>query len=174
MDGRMTVCNMSIEAGARAGMIAPDEAAFAYLEGRDFAPKGADWDAADAAVEALSRTGAPLPALSALRADALFGRQQEAYLAESAPASELSLLALEPPVYPNRALVRGIEGWVDLEFVVDRQGRVRNAVVTGAEPAGEFEASALAAAEAYVFEPFELDGRSYERRVGLRMRFALQ
>jgi len=45
MDGRMTVCNMSIEAGARAGMIAPDEAAFAYLEGRDFAPKGADWDA---------------------------------------------------------------------------------------------------------------------------------
>jgi 3-isopropylmalate/(R)-2-methylmalate dehydratase large subunit len=46
MDGRMTVCNMSIEAGARAGMIAPDEAAFAYLEGRDFAPKGADWDAA--------------------------------------------------------------------------------------------------------------------------------
>jgi 3-isopropylmalate/(R)-2-methylmalate dehydratase large subunit len=46
MDGRMTVCNMSIEAGARAGMIAPDEATFAYLEGRDFAPKGADWDAA--------------------------------------------------------------------------------------------------------------------------------
>ena len=46
MEGRMTVCNMSIEAGARAGMIAPDETAFAYLEGRDFAPKGADWNAA--------------------------------------------------------------------------------------------------------------------------------
>ncbi|UCH29271.1 MAG: 3-isopropylmalate dehydratase large subunit [Myxococcales bacterium] len=46
MDGRMTVCNMSIEAGARAGMIAPDETTFAYLEGRDYAPKGADWDAA--------------------------------------------------------------------------------------------------------------------------------
>ena len=46
MDGRMTVCNMSIEAGARAGMIAPDEATFAYLKGREFAPKGADWDAA--------------------------------------------------------------------------------------------------------------------------------
>ncbi|MBC7171062.1 MAG: 3-isopropylmalate dehydratase large subunit, partial [Polyangiaceae bacterium] len=46
MDGRMTVCNMSIEAGARAGMIAPDEKTFAYLEGRDFAPKGAEWDAA--------------------------------------------------------------------------------------------------------------------------------
>ena len=46
MDGRMTVCNMSIEAGARAGMIAPDETTFAYLEGRDYVPKGADWDAA--------------------------------------------------------------------------------------------------------------------------------
>lgn len=46
MDGRMTVCNMSIEAGARAGMIAPDDTTFAYLEGRDRVPKGADWDAA--------------------------------------------------------------------------------------------------------------------------------
>ena len=46
MEARMTICNMSIEAGARAGMIAPDERTFAYLEGRDHAPKGADWDAA--------------------------------------------------------------------------------------------------------------------------------
>ncbi len=46
MEGRMTLCNMSIEAGARAGMVAPDETTFAYLEGRDRAPKGAQWDAA--------------------------------------------------------------------------------------------------------------------------------
>jgi 3-isopropylmalate/(R)-2-methylmalate dehydratase large subunit len=46
MEGRMTVCNMSIEAGARAGMIAPDETTFAYLEGRPHAPKGEEWDAA--------------------------------------------------------------------------------------------------------------------------------
>ncbi|MEY4311717.1 MAG: hypothetical protein RLZZ571_487 [Actinomycetota bacterium] len=46
MEARMTICNMSIEAGARAGMIAPDETTFAYLEGRERAPKGADWDAA--------------------------------------------------------------------------------------------------------------------------------
>jgi 3-isopropylmalate/(R)-2-methylmalate dehydratase large subunit len=49
MEGRMTVCNMSIEAGARAGMIAPDETTFAYLKGRPHAPQGADWDAAVAA-----------------------------------------------------------------------------------------------------------------------------
>ncbi|GAA1977017.1 3-isopropylmalate dehydratase large subunit [Catenulispora subtropica] len=46
MEGRMTICNMSIEAGARAGMIAPDETTFAYLKGRAHAPSGADWDAA--------------------------------------------------------------------------------------------------------------------------------
>ena len=44
MEGRMTVCNMSIEAGARAGMIAPDAKTIAYLKGREFVPKGTDWD----------------------------------------------------------------------------------------------------------------------------------
>ena len=48
MEGRMTVCNMSIEAGARAGMIAPDDVTYAYLEGRRFAPRGRAWrDALD-------------------------------------------------------------------------------------------------------------------------------
>jgi 3-isopropylmalate/(R)-2-methylmalate dehydratase large subunit len=46
MEGRMTICNMSIEAGARAGMIAPDETTFAYLKGRRFSPQGAAWDEA--------------------------------------------------------------------------------------------------------------------------------
>ena len=46
MEGRMTVCNMSIEAGAKAGLIAPDDTTFAYLEGRAHAPDGDDWDAA--------------------------------------------------------------------------------------------------------------------------------
>jgi 3-isopropylmalate/(R)-2-methylmalate dehydratase large subunit len=46
IEERMTVCNMSIEGGARAGMIAPDDVTFEYMAGRPFAPKGADWDAA--------------------------------------------------------------------------------------------------------------------------------
>ncbi|PHX60189.1 MAG: 3-isopropylmalate dehydratase large subunit [Actinobacteria bacterium] len=46
MEGRMTVCNMSIEGGARAGMIAPDDTTFTYLEGRKFAPQGAEWERA--------------------------------------------------------------------------------------------------------------------------------
>ena len=46
MEGRMTVCNMSIEAGARAGLVAPDDTTFSYLEGRPHAPKGSQWEAA--------------------------------------------------------------------------------------------------------------------------------
>ena len=46
MEGRMTICNMSIEAGARAGMVAPDQVTYDYLQGRAHAPRGADWDAA--------------------------------------------------------------------------------------------------------------------------------
>jgi 3-isopropylmalate/(R)-2-methylmalate dehydratase large subunit len=53
MEGRMTVCNMSIEGGARAGLIAPDETTFAYLKDKPYAPTGADWDAAVAAWRAL-------------------------------------------------------------------------------------------------------------------------
>ena len=53
MEQRMTVCNMTIEAGARAGLIAPDDVTFAYLQGRPMAPKGAAWEAAVAAWRAL-------------------------------------------------------------------------------------------------------------------------
>lgn len=54
MEGRMTVCNMSIEAGARAGLVAPDEKTFAYLKGRPYAPAGAEWDEAMAAWKAVA------------------------------------------------------------------------------------------------------------------------
>ena len=53
MEGRMTICNMSIEAGARAGMVAPDQTTFDYVEGREHAPKGAQWDEAVAYWETL-------------------------------------------------------------------------------------------------------------------------
>jgi len=46
MEERMTICNMSIEGGARAGLVAPDDTTYQYIHGREFAPKGADWDAA--------------------------------------------------------------------------------------------------------------------------------
>ncbi len=54
MEERMTICNMSIEAGARAGMVAPDEKTFEYVKGREFAPKGEDWERAVEAWKKLS------------------------------------------------------------------------------------------------------------------------
>ncbi len=70
MEGRMTVCNMSIEAGARAGMIAPDETTFAYVKGRPYAPQGAEWDAAVAYWRTLpTDRGATFDTLVELHAD---------------------------------------------------------------------------------------------------------
>ncbi|MCG3142680.1 MAG: 3-isopropylmalate dehydratase large subunit [Anaerolineae bacterium] len=72
MEGRMTICNMSIEGGARAGMIAPDEETFNYVAGREFSPKGADWDAAVARWKQLpTDEGAQYDALVELDANAL-------------------------------------------------------------------------------------------------------
>ncbi len=74
MEGRLTICNMSIEAGARAGMIAPDDTTFAYLESRPAAPKGAEWE------RALDRWRA-LPS----DPDAAFDRDVEIDVADLAP-----------------------------------------------------------------------------------------
>jgi 3-isopropylmalate/(R)-2-methylmalate dehydratase large subunit len=70
MEGRMTVCNMSIEAGARAGLIAPDETTFTYLQGRPHAPKGAAWERALDAWRALpTDDGASFDTTVTLRAE---------------------------------------------------------------------------------------------------------
>ena len=74
IEGRLTICNMSIEAGARAGMVAPDDTTFAYLDGRPYAPKGAEWD------KALAHWGS-LPS----DADAQFDREIRLDAAEIAP-----------------------------------------------------------------------------------------
>ncbi len=72
MEERMTVCNMSIEGGSRAGMIAPDDTTFEYLAGREFSPKGAEWDKAVANWRSLpSDEGATYDAIFELDADTL-------------------------------------------------------------------------------------------------------
>ncbi len=72
IEGRLTLCNMTIEAGARAGMVAPDDKTFAYLNGRPYAPTGADWDAAQAFWRSLpSDEGAPFDTEVAIDAAAV-------------------------------------------------------------------------------------------------------
>jgi TonB family protein len=101
-------------------------------------------------------------------------RQQASYLAEVAPASELRLVSAPPVAYPEEARANEIEGWVDVEFVVDKAGQTRDGKVIEASRSGTFNAAALAAVAGYRYAPFERDGRLYDRRVRLRIRFALQ
>ena len=133
-----------------------------------------DWTAAEAGITALGATGHGASLLGPLTRELGVARLQREYLARAAPASELNLASYAAPVYPPEALRRQIEGWVDVEFVVDRGGQPRDLVVVQASPTGRFEEAALAAVSKYRYEPFVRDGETYERRVRLRLRFNLQ
>ncbi len=132
-----------------------------------------DWTAAEATLKSLEQAPRSAAPAATLREQVETGRLQEQYLATAVPASELDLVEAPPVTYPPEALRRSIEGWVDLEFVVDRTGRPKGATVIAAEPTGRFEEAALTAVATYRYAPFERAGHVYDRRVRLRLRFAL-
>jgi TonB family protein len=134
----------------------------------------ADWPTAESGIAALVTTGHAPALASSLARDMTTARTQEEYLATPAPASELTRLSFVTAVYPADAQLRQIEGWVELEYVVDRAGLPRELRVREATPPGRFEQSALAAVAKYRYEPFTRDGQVYERRVYLRLRFSLK
>jgi TonB family protein len=133
-----------------------------------------DWDGVERALALLQRAPQGERAAAPLHAELDYRRLQQQYLATAAPASELTLVERAPVVYPQDALQREIEGWVDVEFTVDTAGRTRDLTVVGADPRGRFDEAALAAIRGYRFQPFERDGRLFERRVRLRTRFTLR
>lgn len=135
---------------------------------------GGEWAAADVQLAELARVPGGAAVADPLRAELAARRLQQTYLATASPASELVLRSSVPVVYPETALIRGVEGWVDLEFVVDRNGQPQNPVVVDASLPGRFDDAALAAVVQYRYVPFELDGRIYERRLRLRIRFRVQ
>lgn len=132
-----------------------------------------DWAQATAQLVRLAEAPGGGAAGGPLAAEITAGQLQQTYLATASPASELELRSAAPVVYPSQALQRGLEGWVDIEFVVDRNGQPKNLAVVQAAPPGRFDAAALAAVEQYRYAPFERDGRVYERRVRLRVRFQM-
>ena len=117
MDERMTVCNMSIEAGARAGMIAPDDTTFEYIAGRERAPKGADWDAAVARWRQLSTDdGAAFDQTISLDGNALepmitYGTNPGMGVGITAPVPQPSALADAQ----ERAALEKALGYMDLQ-----------------------------------------------------------
>lgn len=134
----------------------------------------ADWRGAETWLAGLERIEAEPGRVGALARDLTAARNQAAFLAKVSPASELQLIEFRAPAYPEPALRNSIEGWVELEFIVDRDGLPRDVIVTDSQPAGRFDQAALDAVSRYRYAPFALDGIVYERRVGLRIRFALK
>jgi TonB family protein len=132
------------------------------------------WDDASRWIEAMQAADPANPAVANLSRDARIARTQAAYLETPVAASDLELLSGDAPEYPENALRNNIEGWVEIEFIVDREGQPRDIAVLGAEPPGRFEEAALAAAATYRFTPFLQDGVVYERRTTVRIRFALE
>jgi len=118
MESRMTICNMSIEAGARAGMVAPDDTTFAYLEGRPAAPTGAEWEAALDRWRGLASDG-----------DAAFDRDVEIDVRELAPQVTWGT---------NPGMVTSVEGSVpdpaDLDDPDEREAVGRALVYMALEP----------------------------------------
>ena len=133
-----------------------------------------DWAAAEAAIAAVERANRDPEMAASLRRGLLVGRTQERYLATAAPGSELANVSYTLPEYPAEARQRDIEGWVDVEFVVDTMGFTRNVTAIASEPAGHFERAAVEAVSGYRYQPFASDGQLYERRIRVRMRFDLQ
>jgi TonB family protein len=133
-----------------------------------------EWPAADQQLAELQQVPGGATAASPLATELAARRLQQTYLATASPASELMLQHSVPVVYPESALARGVGGWVDLEFVVDRNGQPQSPVVVDASSPGRFDEAALDAVVQYRYAPFERDGRIYERRLRLRMRFQVQ
>jgi 3-isopropylmalate/(R)-2-methylmalate dehydratase large subunit len=112
MEGRMTVCNMSVEAGARAGLIAPDETTFAYLQGRPMVPKGAAWEVAVARWRKLpSDAGAAYDKEVTLQASEIapqvtWGTSPEAVLPITGSVPDP---AAEPDEGRRRAMIRALD-----------------------------------------------------------------
>lgn len=130
------------------------------------------WDDAERWVGALRR--ADPAAADTLEGELTVARRQAEFLATAIPAGQLQRVEGQAPEYPDSAWRNNVEGWVDLEFVVDRDGRPQGLEVVGANPEGRFEDAARTAVATYRYAPYELDGVRYERRVRLRIRFALQ
>jgi TonB family protein len=133
-----------------------------------------DWAVADNQLAELAKAPAGTIAAQPLAAELAARRLQETYLAAAAPASVMTLQSSAPAVYPPDLLQRAVSGWVDLEYVVDRDGRTRDVVAKQASPADRFDEAAVTAVRQYRYVPFEQDGRIYERRLKMRMRFQVQ
>ena len=123
-------------------------------------------------LKAANDSGAPATEVAAVATEIARARA-----AASAPAvlpeNALKRTYFVQPVYPPRALERGVTGWADIEFTVARDGSTRDATVRAAEPMGVFERAALESVARWRYEPRVVNGAVVDQRVTARVRFQL-
>ncbi|HEU4620403.1 MAG TPA: energy transducer TonB [Gammaproteobacteria bacterium] len=133
-----------------------------------------DWNTAETWTAALEATD-PEPTTAGDLRDALtFARRQQEYLRTPAAPGEVRLVESPPLEYPQGAQQRGLEGWVEVRFVIGRDGRPRDLQVVNAQPRNTFDNAALAAVTGQRYEPFVRDGHTYERLAQVRITFQLK
>ncbi len=132
-----------------------------------------DFDRAESAIDGLEQMDPDNALVEDLSDSLASARRQQEFLTTPTSPAELEIIHMEPVEYPTIARRRGIEGWVDLQLVVDGDGSPRGVEVVAAEPAGTFDNAALEAVRRYRFEPYRLDGTTYERLLALRLEFVL-
>jgi TonB family protein len=103
--------------------------------------------------------------------DAAGGRQQ--FLANVIAAGELNSVQSVKPIYPTKANLRKIQGWVELDFTVTESGAVKDIAVHAASAPGVFEDAAVNALSQWRYKPVQRDGKSVPQRARIRIRFAL-
>jgi len=135
-------------------------------------------DRADALLRAAADAGAPAAEVSELSAKIMSLRIVRPAAATAAPPAvvpenQMRRTFFIAPNYPARARERETEGWVDLEFVVTKDGTTRDARVKAAEPAGTFDRAATDAVRRWRYEPRVVNGAVIEQRVETRLRFRL-
>lgn len=137
-------------------------------------------DRADLMLRTAADNGAPDSEIAAVTAEIVSARVAKPKPAPSRsqpavlPENQLRRTRFVPPEYPARALERGTQGWVDIEFTVAADGTTRDAVVRGAEPADVFDRAALQAVARWRYEPRVVDGIVVDQRVEARVRFQLK
>lgn len=134
-------------------------------------------DRAETLLGAATDTGAPASEVAAITTEiaaARSARQAAARKAQVLPETALKRTKVIAPTYPQRALDKGVQGWVDIEFTLAADGTVRDAVVKASEPAGTFDRAALNAVERWRYEPYLVNGAATEPRVATRVRFQIK
>ena len=133
-----------------------------------------DAEQAGAWIDGLESAGAEPVRVQALRDEIEFRRRQAEYLAAPALPGELQVISSGAFTYPPAAASREVEGWIELEYVVDTTGVPKDITIVGAEPQGWFEEAALESLAQYRFVPFTYEGQVYERRVRTRINYNVE